>query len=196
MRSTLQFLLLLGALSQVVVGCGTLATRSHKAAGVNLLQYHTFDFAEARQASDLRFFTPTNEARVKAAIRGELEKRGLRLAEPADLKICLYLKTKTKTLDKENPSVETGSLASDLMTYYGLLYENDWGTQDIVTYQVGTLVVHAVDVKQNRKVWEGIATGVLDRNPPEKQIEARIHEAVLGMFRDFPNGLTNQSTNN
>ncbi len=186
MQSALRLLVLLGVLCQLEVGCGTVGTRSDKAAGVNLLQYHTFDFAEARQASDLRFFTPTNEARVKAAIRGELEKRGLRLAEPADLKVCVYLKTKTKTFDKENPSVETGSLASDLRTYYGLLYGNDWGTQDVVTYQVGTLVVHAVDVKQNRKVWEGIATGLLDRNLPEKQLEARIHEAVSGMFRDFP----------
>ena len=186
MPSTLQLLLLLGTLSQLVLGCGTVVTRSDKAAGVNLLQYHTFDFAEAKHPSDLRFFTPTNEARVKAAIRGELEKRGLRLAEPADLKVCVYLKTKTKTFDKANPSVESGSLGSDLMTYYGLLYENDWGTQDIVAYDVGTLVVHAVDVRENRKVWEGIAIGVLDRNPPEKQIEARIHEAVSGMFRDFP----------
>ena len=186
MPNTLELLLLLGALSQLMVGCGTLETSSRKAGGVNLLQYHTFDFAEAKHPSDLRFFTPTNEARVKAAIRTELEKRGLRLAEPADLKVCVYLKTKTKTFDKENPSVETGSLRSDLMTYYGLLYENDWGIQDVVAYDIGTLVVHAVDVKQNRKVWEGIATGVLYRNPPEKQIEARIHEAVSGMFRDFP----------
>jgi len=185
MRSA-RLLLLLGVVSQFMVGCGTVETRSDKAAGVNLLQYHTFDFAEARQASDLRFFTPTNEARVKAAIRGELEKRGLRLAEPADLKICVYLKTKTKTFDEGNPSVESGSLVSDLMTYYGLLYGNDWGTQDVVSYEVGTLVVHAVDVRQNRKVWEGIATGVLYRNPPEKQIEGRIHEAVSGMFKDFP----------
>ena len=185
MQSALRLLLLLGVLSQLV-GCGTVETRSNKAAGVNLLQYHTFDFAEAKQASDLRFFTPTNEARVKEAIRGELEKRGLRRAEPPDLKVCVYLQTKTKTFDETNPSLETGSLGSDLMTYYGLLYDNDWGTQHVVAYQVGTLVVHAVDVKQNRKVWEGIATGVLYRNPPQKQIEARIHEAVSGMFKDFP----------
>ena len=186
MQSALRLLLLLGVLSQLVVGCGTVETRSNKAAGVNLLQYHTFDFAEAKHPSDLSYFTPTNEARVKAAIWSELEKRGLRRAEPPDLKICVYLKTKTKTFDEANPSVETGSLESDLMTYYGLLYHNDWGAQDVVAYEVGTLVVHAVDVKQNRKVWEGIATGVLDRNPPEKQIEARIHEAVSGMFKDFP----------
>src|SRR5712671_937641 len=82
MPNTLQLLLLLGALSQLMVGCGTLETSSRKAGGVNLLQYHTFDFAEAKHPSDLRFFTPTNEARVKAAIRTELEKRGLYLAEP------------------------------------------------------------------------------------------------------------------
>src|SRR6267142_2443981 len=186
MPNTLQLLLLLGVLSELVVGCGTVKTRSHKAAGVNLLQYHTFDFAEAKDQSDFHFFTPTNEARVKAAIRGELEKRGLRLAGPPDLKVCVYLKTKTKTFDEANPSLETGSLGSDLMTYYGLLYDNDWGTQDVVSYQVGTLVVHAVDVRRNRKVWEGIATGVLYRHPPEKQIEVRIHEAVSGMFKDFP----------
>ena len=185
MQSTLQLLLLLGTLSQLVLGCGTVVTRSDKAAGVNLLQYHTFDFAEAKQASDLRFFTPTNEARVKAAIRIELEKRGLRLAEPADLKVFVYLKTKTKTFDESNPPIEAGSLGSDLRTYYGLIYANNSGARDVLTYQVGTLVVHAVDVTQNRKVWEGIATGVLYRDPPEKEIEARIHEAVSGMFRDF-----------
>src|SRR5258708_10082682 len=152
MRSA-RLLLLLGVVSQFMVGCGTVETRSDKAAGVNLLQYHTFDFAEAKHPSDMRFFTPTNEARVKAAIRTELEKRGLCLAEPPDLKVCVYLKTKTRTFDEANPSVETGSLESDLMTYYGLLYDHDLGAQDVVAYQIGTLVVHAVDVKQNRKVW-------------------------------------------
>src|SRR6266581_229918 len=107
-QSALRLLLLLGAVSQLVFGCGTIETRSDKAAGVNLLQYHTFEFAEAKQASDLRFFTLTNEARVKAAIRIELEKRGLRLAEPADLKVCVYLKTKTKTFDEANPPLESG----------------------------------------------------------------------------------------
>jgi len=169
-----------------MVGCRTVETRSDKAVGVDLLQYQTFDFAEAQQPSDLRYFTPTNEALVKAAIRTELEQRGLLMAEPADLKVCVYLKTKTKTFDDTNPSIETGALGFDLATYYGLLYENDWGTQGVAAYQVGTLVVHAVDVTQNRKVWEGIATGVLFPNPPEKQIEARIHEAVSGMFKDFP----------
>ncbi len=182
----MHLLLLLGVLSQLALGCGTVKTRSDKAAGVNFLQYHTFDFAEVKHPSDPRFFSPTNEARVRAAIRTELEKRGLRLDEPADLKVCVYLKTKTKTFNEANPLLETGSFESDLMTYYGLLYNNDWGTQQVVAYQLGTLVVHAVDVKQNRKVWEGIAIGVLERNPPEKQIEARIHEAVSGMFSDFP----------
>jgi hypothetical protein len=186
LQSTLRLFLLVAGLSQLIVGCHTVVTRSTKAAGVNLLQYHTFHFAEAKQPSDLRFFTPTNEALVKAAIRTELEKRGLRMAESADVEVCVYLKTNSRTFDDRNPSFEMGSLGLDLTSYYGLLYESDWGTHDVIAYQVGTLVVHAVDVKENRKVWEGVATGVLYRKSSEKQIETRVHESVSGMFKDFP----------
>src|SRR4051812_43994511 len=67
---------------QFVLGCGALDIQSRKAPGVNLSQYRTFNFAEARHLSDVRFFTLENEGRVKAAIRTELEERGLRLAKP------------------------------------------------------------------------------------------------------------------
>jgi hypothetical protein len=182
----IHFLAWLGVLSQLMAGCATVDAKSRKAEGVNLSQYRTFDFAEANHPSDTRFFTPANEARVKAAIRTQLEKRGLRLAEPADLQFCVYLKTITRKIDKANPSVDSGSLGSDLRTYYGLKYDNSWGAQNVVDYPEGTLVVQAVDVKTNRKVWEGITTGVLYRDRPEKQVEARIGEAVAGMFKDFP----------
>jgi len=184
--SSVLLLLILGAFSQLLLGCGTLKTNSNKAPGIDLSQYHTFDFAQTKEPSGLRFFTPKNEARLKAAIQLELEKRGLRRAGPGDLSFCMYLKTKTKTLDRSNPVIASGSLGADLSAYYGLLYDNSWGTQNLVAYPVGTLVVQAVDVKQNRKVWEGIATGVLYRDLTDKQIEARIHEAVSGMFKNFP----------
>jgi hypothetical protein len=192
-RKWIWVLLLLGALSQLTLGCSTIATSSSKATGVDLAQYRTFEFAEAQYPSDLRFFTPTNQARVQAAIRTQLEQRGLRLAHPADLQLCMYLKTQTKSYDKAHPSVQPASLGANLGTYYGLTYNNDWGTQNIVAYPEGTLVVQAVDVKQNRKVWEGIATSMLHRNLPEKQREARIREAVAGMFKGFPKQQTTVS---
>jgi hypothetical protein len=173
-------------LSQLLLGCGSLDVQSRKAADADLSKYRTFSFAQAMPASDARFLTPTNETRVKAAIRSELENRGLHFAEPADLQFCVYLKTQAKQLDKQNPSVASGSASSNLGTYYGLLYDNSWGTQNVLNYHEGTLVVQAVDVRQNRKVWEGVATGVVHRNNPDDRVIARIREAVTGMFKNFP----------
>src|SRR3982751_4986372 len=106
MNRLLNFGLFFLVLCQVLVGCGSLEVKSRKVADADLSKYRTFNFAQATQASDARFFTPTNETRVKAAIRSELENRGLHFADPADLQFCVYLKTKAKQLDKHNASVE------------------------------------------------------------------------------------------
>jgi hypothetical protein len=89
-------------------------------------------------------------------------------------------------LDKSNPSLDTGSLASDLRTYYGLLYDKSWGSQSVVIYPEGTLVLQAVAVKKRHQVWEAVAIGVVRRAPTDKQVQERIHEAVAGMFKGFP----------
>ena len=132
-------------------------------------QYRTFDFAEAKQPSNAEFLNPTNEARVKAAVRTELAKRGLRQAAPADLQFCVYLKTTTNTDHRTRPSLGSGSVGSDLRKYYGLLYDNSWGTQSVVTYPEGTLVVQAVDVKQNCKCGKGLPPAPSTRTPPQSR---------------------------
>lgn len=170
----------------LLLGCVTIETSSRKAPSADLAQYHTFDFAPTSQPSDTRFLTPTNEARVKAAIRSELAQRGLRQDQPADLQFRLFLETRTRNYDRANPSSGSGSMGSDLRKYYGLLYDASWGTQSTITYPEGTLVVQAVDLKQNRKVWEGVATSALHQGLPPEKLEQRIHEAVAGMFKHFP----------
>lgn len=178
------YLSILSAL--LVTGCGTVKTSSSTAPGANLSGYHTFSFAETKTVSGQSASAPAVDTWVQRAIRQELEQRGLHLAQPADLLVCMYLGRATKTMHKANPSLDTGSMGSDLRTYYGLIYDDTWSTQRQVPYKEGTLLVQVVDVQANRAVWEGTATGVIYTNETPAQVQGRLREAVSGMFKTFP----------
>jgi len=183
---TFWVLVSLAVLIASLVGCGTVEVRSAIDSRADFSRYHTYNFTDSAQRSDLRYFTITNEVRIKAAIAREMKALSFQLADPPDLEICLYLQTVERTYDKSNPAAGTGSVVSDLKRHYEFRYDEHWRSQSAVQYTEGNLVVRAVDTLRGRVVWESIATGVLHENRSEAQIEERIHEAIKAMFKKFP----------
>ncbi len=75
---------------------------------------------------------------------------------------------------------------ANLSRHYGLKYDEGSGSQPVVNYTEGTLSFRALETKQNRCVWEGLAIGVLYQNRPGEQVQKRIQEAVEAVFAKFP----------
>jgi hypothetical protein len=170
----------------VVSGCGTVDVRSTANSQVDFTQYRTFGFSSSSQPSDSGFFTPANRGRVQNAVRRQLEQRSYRLADSPDFLVTTFLITERKTYDKSNPQNETGSILEDVQKHYGLMNDESLGGRPIVQYTEGSLVVQVIDPRQHKLLWEGIASGVVNPRQTDKDVQARIEEAVSGMFAHFP----------
>jgi len=57
-------------------------------------------------------------------------------------------------------------------------------------YKDGSLVIHVVDVKANRLVWEGKGTAEITKQP--KNPDEAINSAVAKIMTEFPAGTTNK----
>lgn len=179
-------LLILLVAAVVAAGCHTVDVRATAEPRADFSLYRTYNFSEPLVAAGSPDITEQNRLTIKAAIRGEMEKRACRLADQPDLLLSIRLETADKTYDKSSPAVESGSLRSNVRKHYDLIYEEDSRTQRVVNYTEGTLRFEALDRKQDRLVWEGIAMGVLKRNQTDEQRRQRIHEAVKSVFDKFP----------
>src|SRR4051812_7725025 len=164
----------------VVSGCGTVDVRSTANSQVDFTQYRTFGFSSSSQPSDSGFFTPANRGRVQNAVRRQLEQRSYRLADSPDFLVTTFLITERKTYDKSNPQNETGSILEDVQKHYGLMNDESLGGRPIVQYTERSLVVQLIDPRQHKLLWEGIASGVVNPRQTDKDVQARIEEAVSG----------------
>jgi hypothetical protein len=170
------------------VGCQTaqVQVRSQADPKADFSQFRTFNFAEHSSTTNSPQLTEQNWMRIRSAAVRELEKRGFQLADQPDLQFSIALGTSAKSYDKSSPSVESGSLGGNLSKHYGLVYNENLSSQPVVNYTEGTLSFRALDRRQDRLVWEGLAIGVLYQNRPDEQVQKRIQEAVEAVFAEFP----------
>ena len=179
-------LLILLVAAVVAAGCHTVDVRATADPRADFSVYRTYNFSEPFVTAGSPDIPEQNRLAIEAAIRGEMEKRACRLADQPDLLLSIRLETADKTYDKSSPAVESGSLRANVRKHYDLIYEEDARTQRVVNYTEGTLRFDALDRKQDRLVWEGIAMGVLKRDQTDEQRRQRIHEAVKTVFDKFP----------
>jgi hypothetical protein len=62
----------------------------------------------------------------------------------------------------------------------------DWGTNDVSSYDKGTIIVDLVTPKTKRLVWRGTASDVVDPDLTPNERETRIQEAVHEILEQFP----------
>ena len=171
----------------LLCGCGSVTVKTASGDNFNPATYKTFGFRKPDHEFHPKEFTPENQARVQAAIRDELEQRGLRTSEDPDLWIAFYLRVKTKEFDLDKPTAQGDSMADTMKSHYGFVYGSgkSLNQQETIPYREGTLVVTAADAKSNRVVWQGVAQGALHRNSTPDGVENQIREAVNKMFAHF-----------
>lgn len=120
---------------------------------------------------------------IKTAIMHEMQKRGYRYAEEADLWVNF------------NTNVEDKIWVSDLPSasfYYSYRrgYYDVWGNYPfypsrIEQYTEGTLNIDIIDRRENQLLWEGVAIGRLSKNMYEN-LEFRIYQTVELIFNQYP----------
>ncbi len=173
-------------LSFGILGCRTVQVRSLVDPKADFRSYRTFNFAELSASTNYVQLSRQNRTRIQTAVVSEMEGRACRLADQPDLVLAIELATGIQAYDKSNPSVEGGSIGANLSKHYGLVYNENLGSQSVVSYTQGTLLFRAFDTRQNRCVWEGVASGVVHENRPDAEVQQRIQEAVKRVFATYP----------
>lgn len=183
--------ILLGLLMLTVSACSSVRVLSDYDANAEFKNYKTFEMAPPQEDLPIDpVINQLNGQRVQAAITNQLEVRGYRLTDNADLVVNIYVKVDKRT---EQTTAYEGPYFPYRMSfrYYGYWgYYNYWGpgwgysTVNVRDYKEGTLVVDLVDSKTKKLVWHGVAIGDPDRF--RKNAEERINAAIEKMFSEFP----------
>ena len=119
---------------------------------------------------------------IKVAIQNEMQKKGFRETEDAQLWVNYNVYVHDKLTVDSSPSI---SLYYGFRRGYGV-----WGNypmmQDrIKQYTEGTLNIDLIDRKTNLLLWEGIAIGKVTSSTYDN-LELKINEAVKLMFETLP----------
>jgi hypothetical protein len=179
-RLTTLTLATIGALG--LAGCATMSVSSHVERGLDIRQYHTYDWgaADALPATDPRLERdPFFHDHLRGAVEKAMATRGFEwsLTDRPDL-LLHYHANISERIDVDRLESRYGSCASEGCSV------------PTIQYEAGTLVIDVIDARTNRLVWRGWAqqavTGMLNN---QDTMARQINEAVARMFVDFPRPL-------
>jgi hypothetical protein len=163
-------------------GCATMNVSSHVERGLDVSQYHTFDWgpADALPLGDARLDKdPFFLDHVQGAVEKQMAARGLRWAttgEP-DLRIHFHANISDR-MDIDRLDRSRGYCTGDGCT------------PAVERYEAGTLVIDLIDARTNRLLWRAWAQDAVKGMLENKDTMARqIDEAVTRMFEQFPRPL-------
>lgn len=172
----------LGLALVAAAGSAAAATHSDFSRTFPLDALKTFEFKPQRRISRDPLANNSLWAEdVRAAIRGNLEERGLResLDGRPDFYVAFYVGLKERY---DVNAVDYG------MPLFGRGRRGGWrgwpGGYDVwsVPYTESTLILDVIDAHTNQLVWRGYDTGTLDAGHPDRTL-ARAVDNVLSRFR-------------
>jgi hypothetical protein len=164
-RTCLTFLTVFLAATAVVAGVSVDYDRS-----ADFPAFKTFAFKEGTPADN-----PFVQERIEAAIRRELEAKGLKMVEgDADLNVVTHVAVTVQT------RVDVSG--------YGGRYRS-WGTATahVSEIPIGNLMIDLVNASADQLVWRGIGSGTVSKKPEKS--EKKINKVVGKLFKDFPPGM-------
>ncbi len=169
MKSTV-FFLTLGA-TMLTLSCSSINVSHDYDPQANFNNLKTFSWLSFPQKAEVNQLVVR---RIRDAVTGELEAKGLRLSSNPDFLIAMHGATKEK-LD-----IQDWGYSSPRAAY--------WGRRDISVrqYTEGTLILDFVDAKSKEMLWRGVASGAVDPGATPEQRTKRINEAVAKLLAKFP----------
>ncbi|MFZ9126483.1 MAG: DUF4136 domain-containing protein [Steroidobacteraceae bacterium] len=148
--------------------------------GADVAGFRTFGFYE-ELATDRAGYESVFTARLKAAVRKEMEWRGYRY-EPGqpELRVNFFANVETRQEIREYP-LHLGYFAYRRHYGYGF-YTPEW---EVVNYRQGTLTIDLVDAARNTLVWTATAEGRVSEDVMRRPGRA-VDETVTLMLRPLP----------
>jgi hypothetical protein len=147
-------------------------------------KYRTYGFV-TQPGTDAAQFRSLATQLMQAAAAREMEARGYKRAENADLVINFKGKLEEKTDIESTPAPYYGP-GWGYRGYYGAPWGGYGGTEVTTRrYNVGTLVMDVVDRERRQVVFQGGIEGVVTKEMLQNR-EATINKAVAGLFAQYP----------
>jgi len=148
---------------------------------VQFNNYKTFAFHPNLSAEGGNYDSMSSRY-IKVAIQNEMQKKGFREAEDADLWVNFNVHVHDKLTVQSSPSI---SLYYGFRRDYGVWGNYPMMQERIQQYTEGTLNIDLIDKKTNLLLWEGIAIGKVTSSTYDN-LEVKINEAVRLMFETLP----------
>lgn len=154
---------------------------------IDFSKYKTFEFFGWAEESD-KLLNNMDKKRIEDSFANEFYKRGLSLTSSGgDLVVTLFV------VIKENTGTTSQTEYAGRYGYYGGYYGYGpgwgWGpayrtTVSTYSYLTGTLVCDVFDKKEERLVWEGIASKTIDENPNTR--DKNIPRVIAALMKRYP----------
>jgi len=150
-------------------------------------QYTNFAF-ENPLGTDSSGYQSLVSQYLKAAMRRELEARGLRYVEESPQ---LLVNFNAKLSDKLRTDTVSTPGMNGMPGYYGYRrgYYSAWpmytAETTVSSYTEGTLNIDVVDATRKQMVWEGVAVGSVTEKTT-KNLQAAIDTTVAKIMKDYP----------
>jgi hypothetical protein len=165
-----------------IAGCATMTVSSHVERGLNVTQYHTYDWgpADALPAGDPRLERdPFFQDHLRGAVEKAMAARGFDWSTTGEPDLLLHYHANiTERIDVDRLEARYGYCVTEGCSV------------PTVAYEAGTLVIDVLDARTNRLIWRGWAQHTVNGMLANQDTMARqINEAVARMFAEFPKPL-------
>jgi len=178
------FSVLVAVISAVfLLGCSNVSVTTDYDHDYNFKQLKSFEWlgmaknSTSANASAAMLQNGLMDKRVRAAVKSQLEAKGLREnPDSADFFIMYHAGTEKKV---------------NVTDYgYGYGYGGRWGGGgvDVQQYTQGTLILDFVDPKTKSLLWRSVATGALASTPDPSTADQKVTDVVNQMLSDYPPG--------
>ena len=182
-RTTIIGLLII--IASTMVGCtSTPAVHSIYDQGTDFSQYKTYGFLDSLEPKDQQYSTIVAKY-LKQAIVVELEKRGMTASEQPDALIGFNIHKAEKIKAYNTPAMGQ-SRYYGYRSMHGYAYGANFATETHISqYTEGTLNIDVVDRARKQLVWEGVAIGRLNKQPPDN-LQEYVQTIVTSVFMEYP----------
>jgi len=165
-----------------VAGCASTNVTTDFDPSASFTSYRTYTWMpEPTTVNDVRLTGELVDRRIRSAIEGALNEKGLQKVESGgDLMIGYHA-----ALDEKIDVTTVNSMWGP-----GWRYPSYWGARDVYTneYTEGTLVVDIFDAESKAMVWRGVGEGRINPDDTMEDRQDRLNSAARDILADFPPG--------
>lgn len=180
-------MIVLAALLWVLTGCSGIQVSSDYDQEMSFSGLHSYNWRHTpaphgEEDKDVRESDPLLHKRIVAAINRDMDEKGYRRADPADIQVSYSYSIETR-LESE-PQTGYFGFGTGRYPYYGGLGVN-MGS-DIRQYDVGILVIDIYDGRSGSLMWRGKGSAITSTHSTPEKITEKVNAMVREILAQFP----------